>query len=254
MANPMKKTPPTINNPFQPVDNSQPSYARIALVGSSGSGKSVTALRIASLFETTAVVCTEHDTVRKYHSQTFGKDSKPLSFDVMSIAGPDAAYNTEALEQAVQGAVANNYQVLIIDSFSHFWEGQGGILDLTDQLKGGDPAKTRDAWAETSPLWRKQIHMLMSAPLHLIVTMRAKSNWVVKTGQDGQGGKVQVIGTTPAQRNGIEYEFDLVGYLQAGEQYSTMSINKTRCSELSYKTFRDTSSEDLRPYFKWLGF
>ena len=254
MANPMKKTPTAIGNPFQPVDNSKPSYARMALVGPSGGGKTVTALRIASPFEKVAVVCTEHDTARKYHSKTFGKDSKPLAFDVMSISGPDASYSTEALEQAIQGAIANDYQVLIVDSFSHFWESQGGILDMTDQLKGGDPAKTRDAWAETSPLWRKQIHLLMSAPLHLIVTMRAKTNWVVKTAEDGQGGKVQVIGTTPAQRKGIEYEFDLVGYLQAGEQYSTLSINKTRCSELSYKTFRDAGSEDLRPYFEWLGF
>jgi hypothetical protein len=82
----------------------------------------------------------------------------------------------------IDAAEAAKLTVLVIDSFSHAWEGVGGVLDLhattLDRLTRGDDSKkdsrSQLAWAEVKPRYRRLIDRIVRAKCHLIICTRAK--------------------------------------------------------------------------------
>ena len=66
-------------------------------------------------------------------------------------------------------------EVLIIDSISHEWEGKGGCLELNEKLAQAKyKGNTWSAWSETTPRHQKFIESIISAPIHVITTVRNK--------------------------------------------------------------------------------
>jgi hypothetical protein len=53
-----------------------------------------------------------------------------------------AAVPAGAFRQAAKDAEAKGYGVLVIDSFSHEWAGEGGVLEWHDEIKGDDERRT----------------------------------------------------------------------------------------------------------------
>src|SRR5690242_19965331 len=109
----------------------------MALVGPSGSGKTYTALKIATNLVPSgkvALIDTERGSASKY--------AKLFKFDVLELRN----YHPEAYIKAIKAAADNGYDVLIIDSLSHAWNGDGGVLSIVDK-KGG----RFDAWKDVTP-------------------------------------------------------------------------------------------------------
>ncbi|MCX8017657.1 MAG: ATP-binding protein, partial [Rhodocyclaceae bacterium] len=95
---------------------------RLAIAGPSGSGKTYSALAVASgIGGRIAVVDTEHGSASLYADR--------FDFDVFEMTPPFAP---ERFVEAIQAA-AKAYDVLIIDSITHEWMGEGGILDIHDK-------------------------------------------------------------------------------------------------------------------------
>jgi hypothetical protein len=218
--------------------------ARIALLGTAGSGKTMTALRIAHALVPggrIAVFDTERGSASKYAGErnpdggrfAFDADDTMEDFDVRKYIG------------AVETAVAEGYDVLIIDSLSHAWAGKGGLLEFVDALN--DKEKFGKGWRAATPLHNKLIDTILSANVHIIATMRTKTEYVLE--DNGKGGKVpRKIGMQPVQRDGLEYEFDLILDLDGAQA----RVGKTRCSALAGKSFYEPGKDIADILRAWL--
>lgn len=172
---------------------------KLALCGPSGSGKTYSALRIATgMGGKIAFIDTENDSGQLYSSD--------FNYDILSIAPP---FSVDKYVAAIKAAEAEGYDVLIIDSLSHAWNKQGGILDEVDKRAGSAANKFTSGWREATPMHDRFIDSILQSPLHIIVTMRAKTAYEIEKDERGKSVPVKK-GMEPIQRAGLEYEFTVV--------------------------------------------
>lgn len=169
---------------------------RLALAGPSGSGKTYSALLLAmGLGGRIAVIDTEHGSASLY--------ADIADFDVLELHAP---YAPERYVDAITSAELAGYDVLIIDSYSHEWTGSGGCLEANEQLAHQKfRGNTWAAWNETTPRHRKLTDKILTSSLHIICTMRSKTETV-----QGEGKKILKLGMKSEQRDGTDYEFTIV--------------------------------------------
>ena len=169
---------------------------RLALAGPSGSGKTYSALLLAmGLGGRIAVIDTEHGSASLY--------ADIADFDVLELHAP---YAPERYVDAITSAEQAGYDVLIIDSYSHEWTGSGGCLEANEQLAHQKfRGNTWAAWNETTPRHRKLTDKILTSSLHIICTMRSKTETV-----QGEGKKILKLGMKSEQRDGTDYEFTVV--------------------------------------------
>lgn len=187
--------------------------ARIALTGPSGSGKTYTALMLAfGLGENVAVIDTERGSASKYVGRNGWqfKTVKPVSFAPLSLV------------DHLGKAAGAGFDVVIIDSLSHYWEGADGMLEQVDRRSGA--SKFTSGWKVVRPEERKMIDAILAYPGHVIITLRAKQEYVLETNERGKQ-EPKRVGMKPIQRDGIEYEFDLVGDMDLS---NTLTVSKSR--------------------------
>lgn len=184
------------------------SKARIALTGSSGSGKTLSALYLAYGFTNDwskiALIDTEHERGRFYAGRD---DLKTGAFLYASLTPPYSAeryitYVTEASKAVGEDGV------VIIDSFSHAWDNEGGVLEYKSQVEK-QPGKTSfSAWDEAGKVQNNLVNTILSVNCHTIITMRAKMAYAMEVNDRGKTVPVK-IGLAPVQRENTEYEFDV---------------------------------------------
>lgn len=169
---------------------------RLALSGPSGSGKTYSAIKLAQgLGGRIAVIDTEHGSASLYADMA--------DFDVTELQAP---YSPERYIELIKAAEQAGYNVLIIDSYSHEWTGPGGCLEINDAIaKAKYKGNTWSAWNETTPRHRALIDKILTSPMHIICTMRSKTETV-----QGEGKKILKLGMKSEQREGSEYEFTVV--------------------------------------------
>lgn len=222
-------------------------FARVALEGPPGSGKTATGLLLAlSLAEGGPVACidTERGSMRKYLGEQFHGIRIPPELDIDEFTDfPPSRYTA-----AVQNAVRLGYRALLIDSWSHAWEGTGGALDMVDRIGARAKGGNFSAWREVTPLHREMVDTILGAPLHVVCTMRMKMEYAVE--QDGPRMKVKKLGMRPIQREGVEYEFDLVIDMEA--ETNRAVVAKTRCSRMFGRSAVAPSPEFFTPFVEWL--
>lgn len=212
---------------------------RMALIGPAGSGKTMTALKIAGcLGKRIALLDSEHGSATKY-ADLFDFDSlEPESFSPQTYI------------DAIAAAEAAGYDVLILDSLSHAWTGKEGALELVDRAaKRSQSGNTFAAWRDVTPLHNRMIDAILAARLHIIATMRTKTEYVMEQNEKGKTVP-RKIGLQPVQRDGLEYEFDVVADL---DQDNNLIVGKTRCSALHGKVFAKAGQDVAQVLSPWLS-
>ena len=212
---------------------------RLAICGPSGSGKTYTLLRLATeLGGPIAVLDTERGSASKY--------ADIFDFDVLELD----AYDPRRLVQMIDTAAQRGYQVLCIDSLSHFWMGKDGELDQVDRMArrmqgNGNFA----AWKLVTPMHNQLVDRIIGAPMHVLVSLRAKTEWVLE--RDEKTGKTasRKVGLAPVMRDGIEYEFDVCGEM---DQENSLVITKSRCPKLTGGVFVQPGKEVADILKEWL--
>ena len=191
-------------------------YVKLALMAPSGGGKTYGSLRLAS------------GMAEEIKKET-GKDAKILlanteqkrgyyyanefDYDIVDIEPP---HNPEKYVELIDFAVSEGYDILIIDSSSHEWEGKGGCLELHQQAGG-----TYQAWSKITPRHNRFIDAIADLPIHIIATMRGKDQYEVNKDDRGKTS-VQKLGVGAKQRDGFEYEFTCTFLID----------QKTNCAEV----------------------
>jgi len=211
---------------------------RLALCGPSGSGKTYTLLKLATeLGGPVAFIDTERGSARKY--------ADLFEFDVLELSSFDPMVLVRIIDQAA-GA---GYRVLCIDSLSHFWMGKDGELDRVDRISKA-AGNSFAGWKQITPVHNALIDKLISAPMHILASMRSKTDWVLE--RDEKTGKTvpRKVGLAPVMRDGIEYEFDVFGDL---DQENTLVITKTRCPKLSRAVLQKPGADLAGILKEWLA-
>lgn len=217
--------------------------ARVAISGSAGSGKTMWSLQWATVLADgapIAVIDTERGSASLYADR--------FAFDVLQMAPP---YHPDRLVKALKEAEQAGYAVVVIDSLTHFWSGQGGVLELVDEAATRFKGNTHAAWQVGTPIQQRMVDALIGHGGHVIATMRAKTEWVMETGPNGKVAP-RKVGLAPQQRSDIEFEFTLFMELEANSHRATPT--KTRFGAFAGKVFEPNESEDAaRQFAAWLN-
>lgn len=194
---------------FQTVERRK-SKLRLALTGVSGSGKTLGALLLAKGltggdWSRVALIDTEHERARMYANRPeFGTGA----FLYAPLKPP---YSPDKYKELVQEAASlvGPDGVVIVDSFSHAWSNEGGVLEIKDKIASQKGMNSYTAWNQAGKEQNKLVNAILAVDCHTIVTMRSKMEYAL---QENERGKMQPVklGMAPIQRDDTEYEFDIV--------------------------------------------
>lgn len=174
------------------------SKLRLGLAAPSGAGKTYSALLLAfGIGGRVGVIDTEHGSADLY--EDLGE------FDVINIEAP---YTIQKYRDAISMFERAGYDIIIIDSLSHGWAGDGGLLDKQGKLADRG-TNSFAAWRTITPEHNGLVEAMLTSPCHIIATMRAKQEYVLETNDKGKQTPKKV-GLAPVQREGMEYEFTVM--------------------------------------------
>lgn len=176
------------------------SKLRLALAGPSGSGKTMGSLKLAR------GVAGPNGKILLIDTERGSGDlyADMFSYDIISLEPP---FKPDALVEALRLGEAGDYDVIVVDSLSHFWADEGGLLDQADKMQAA--GKNRfTLWADITPQHRRLVNALLNSPKHIVATMRSKQEYAMETDEKGKAS-VKKLGLAPVQREGMEYEFTI---------------------------------------------
>lgn len=168
---------------------------KMALQGSSGSGKTMSALLLANglsngNYSKVAVIDSENGSADLYAH--LGK------YNVLTLKPP---FTPENYIKAIEVCERAGMEVIIIDSISQSWE---ELLEYHSSLAGNSFTN----WAKVTPRQNAFVDKILQADAHIIATMRTKQDYVLNQ-KDGKFIP-EKVGLKAVQRNDLDYEFTLV--------------------------------------------
>lgn len=196
--------------------------ARIAFDGPTGSGKTWSMLAWARALAgpegRIAVVDTERGSASLY--------SDRFAFDVLTWAPP---YDPRKLAEVLRSAEDEGYDVICVDSLTHFWKGEGGTLDIVEAAGSRSGGNKFSGWSTGTPALRTLIDTMLGLDAHFLGTMRSKMEHVL---MENSRGKLEPtkVGMQPEMRADIEYEFTLCVSMDLDHKGT---VTKSRCEDLA---------------------
>lgn len=199
-------------------------HLRLNLSGPSGSGKTMSALRMAyglcGNWEKIAVIDTENGSASLY--------SHLGPFNVIDLAPP---FSPERYIEAINACTGAGMEVVIIDSSSHEWSGEGGCLEEVDRVSKL-PAHKGNKWSaysDVTPRHDSFVNKVLQCPAHVITCTRSKT----ETDMIEVDGKKKVVklGMKDIQRDGWEYELTVSLNIDRDTHLATPSKDRTNLFE-----------------------
>lgn len=205
------------------------SRLRMLLQGSSGSGKTFTALVIATAIcppgKKIAFIDSERGSATKYADK--------FTFDTLDLLDTFGDTSPTSYITAINAAVASGYAVIVVDSISHEWAGLGGALEMKDEIVKTKPGRNDfTAWGDVTPIHGRFIDAMIGVKADLIACARTKMKYVLEENQKGRTVPRRV-GMEPITREQVDFEFDLVLSMEKAGKESIATEAKTRFDTLS---------------------
>lgn len=208
---------------------------RLGISGPAGGGKTFGSLLVAfgitSDWNKICVIDTENHSGELYAN--YNKNGVEIGqFNYIEIVSP---YTPEKYTLAIHEAEAAGIECIIIDSLTHAWSGEGGLLDKKGQIeKSNKPGvNSWTAWRDITPMHNRLIDSILTSKAHIIATLRAKMETVQE--KDDRGKTIiRKLGMNPIQRDGMEYEFTTFIDVDQNHQATT---SKDRTSLFDGKVF-----------------
>jgi len=185
----------------------------------SGSGKSLSAgLLFKGLLTNVSdlVVCQTENGRMQLYADKIGK------FKIMEMKPP---FTPSSLIEALEKIEAAGHKGVILDSLSDFWAGLGGVLDM--HSSAAEVTKNSfTAWKKITPQHEALFNKILSSPLHIICTLKKKSDYVMEQGPNGKQVPKKV-GLADIARDGTEYRWMLQFDLDRETHMATASKDNT---------------------------
>ena len=184
---------------------------KVLSYGPTYSGKTLSSLNVAVGIVQSIRKCTEAEAYKHIVmiDTEYGRGALYNKLGPYNYLSIEAPYWTEKLSNMIlELNTMDEIDVIIIDSLSHFWAKEGGILEQKNEAdkKGGNSYTN---WADYTAKFNRMLDTIMSSPKHILVTARAKSDTVLVTNDKGKSVPVS-YGLKPELRDGVDFEFDIV--------------------------------------------
>jgi hypothetical protein len=182
---------------------------RLGIAAPSGAGKTYSALLLAfGLGGKVGLIDTEH-----------GSGDLYAHLGDYSVWGIDAPYTVKKYLDAIKAFEDAGFGTIIIDSLSHAWAGDGGLLDKQGKIAGTGNGYA--AWRTVTPEHNSLVTAMLSSSSHIIATVRSKQDYVQEKDSNTNKTVIRKVGLAPVQRDGLEYEFSVM--LNIDEQHIASS-------------------------------
>jgi hypothetical protein len=180
------------------------------LAGASGSGKTMTALLYAAGLaqgRKFAVIDTEarralhyadHQALRDAAKAAGLPDDQPV-FDHADLGPP---FTPDRYREAIEQASQAGYPVIVIDSFSHEYEGDGGIMEWAEQEEANG-VRSPGNWKKPKTAHKKLVSRLLQLRAHLVVCMRAEEKMELRQETDERTGRKKTV-VIPAEQRPLQ--------------------------------------------------
>lgn len=188
------------------------SKARICLTGPSGSGKTISSLYLAygltGNWDKIAVIDSERGRALMYANRT----DLPYKTGEFLHCELEPPYSVDRYIEAMKEAekIVGENGVVIIDSGSHAWKGNGGVLDAKESISNQKGMTDFSAWNTAGKIQNNFIDTIMDLNCHVIVTLRSKTDYVQEKDEETGKTSIRKLGMAPVQRDDFDYEFMLV--------------------------------------------
>lgn len=210
---------------------------RLGIAAPSGAGKTYSALLMAfGLGGKIGLIDTEH-----------GSGDLYANLGDYDIIGIEAPYTVPKYLAAIKAFEQAGHNTVIIDSLSHAWAGDGGLLDKQGKIADSGKANGFAAWRTITPEHNALVEAMLKSPCHIIATMRAKQEYVLEMNDKGKQTPKKV-GLAPVQREGMEYEFTVMLDVDMNH---VASASKDRTSLFDGQHFKITD-ETGKTLLAWL--
>lgn len=213
--------------------------ARVAVMGPSGCGKTYSALLLARGLAgekgRIALIDTEHASASLY--------ARVTPFETLILKAP---FTPARYAQAARAAATGGFDVLVVDSLSQEWNGEGGILQMVEARK----TQVRNdfaAWNGPSQEHEQLLETLVGLPIHIISTFQSKTEYAMTS--DGGRTKVEKLGMGAVTRDGVEYRYDLV--LEMTLDHKAV-VTKSRIPEFADRVIVKPSTAEGKALREWL--
>lgn len=205
-------------------------WTKILLGGSSGSGKTYSALRLATGLAKKcgsgiAAIDTEAGRIRYYANE--------FDFSDMQLTDP---FSPEKYVEAIDEAVKSGFKVLIIDSISHEWN---YCVDTHDKM----PGNSWTNWGRITPRHDAFMEKILQAPIHIIATVRGKDEYVLEEKNGKQTPKK--VGLGFKQRDGVEYNYTATFNIAQDTHIAEATKDNTHIFEGRYEVLTEKDGEAL---------
>jgi len=219
-------------------------FLKLGISSPSGGGKTLGALMIgiglmnikhpeltpAERWNKIAIIDTENGSGELYVNTTYS-GAHIGEYSAVTLQPPfEAGKYTDAIELCAQSGI----EVCILDSLTHLWTGEGGLLEQQSAATKRS-GNSYTAWRDITPQLTRFVETMLQTPMHIIATMRSKQEYVQE--KDEKSGKTTVrkLGLEPEMRKGMEYEFTT--FLEIDESHTAFG-SKDRTSLFDQKYFR----------------
>lgn len=205
-------------------------WLKVLLSGASGSGKSYSALRLASGIAkkcggSIAYIGTEGSRDLYYANE--------FDYDLIQLEDP---FTITKYVDALQEAVKEGYKVIIIDSLTHEWN---WLNDTHDKM----PGNSFQNWGKLKPQHRAFIETILAAPIHVIATARGKDEWIL---EDRNGKQVPTkVGMGAQQDKNISYEYTVSLMIAQDTHVASADKDNTHLFEGRYEVLTEADGEKL---------
>ena len=230
---------------------------KIGVSAPSGGGKTASSLILAygilkgehpewkdeEIWSKIAIVDTENGSGELYTNMIIGS-TQIGEYNAISLTPP---YEPGKFIESIKLCQNSGMEVCIIDSLSHAWSGQGGLLE-----KQGNVSKrtgnSYTAWREITPLHNALVDTILQSDMHMICSMRAKTEYIQEKDDRGKT-TVRKVGLAPIQRDGMEYEFSIFLDIDA-EHQAFVSKDRTGTIDGDYFVITPAIGEKLAEWLK----
>lgn len=187
---------------------------RMSIASPTGFGKTHSALLIAfgitNAWNKIAVIDTENDSASLY--------SDMGDFNKISLAPP---FTPEKYTEAINLCENSGIEVIIIDSVTHVWSGQGGLLEYNNSLGG----RYQD-WAKTTPRYQKWLDSILQSKCHVITTIRKKQAYEMV--KENNKTTVEKKGMEDQVRDNYDYEMTIAFEIINEKHLAKAAKDRTR--------------------------
>nr|DAE02437.1 MAG TPA: AAA domain protein [Siphoviridae sp. ctsUY14] len=166
---------------------------KILCSGSSGSGKTKSALRLA-----TGIVGKTGGSIYLINTEGDRGEMYANEFDYQIIDLPEPR-SPENYIEAIKYCMNEGASVIIIDSLSHEWN---YLNEQVNNMQGN----SFNNWGRQKPRHRKLVDFIVEAKVHIIATGRGKDEYVMEVNDKGKSTPKK-IGVGIQQEKDTEYEY-----------------------------------------------